>query len=210
MDPNANKRNLRNKLSKEQAIARLKAENFKRKTISFYKYVILSDLEQYRDSLFDQWRQLGVLGRVYVAQEGINAQISVPDQNVALFRNSVDSFIELKDVAFKIAIQESDYSFYKLTIKVRNQIVSDGLSIDQYDVTNVGNHLDAEQWNKAIDNGAIVVDMRNHFESEIGRFENAICPQSESFKEELPEVKELLKGKESQKVILYCTGGIRC
>ena len=85
MDPNANKRNLRNKLSKEQAIARLKAENFKRKTISFYKYVILSDLEQYRDSLFDQWRQLGVLGRVYVAQEGINAQISVPDQNVALF-----------------------------------------------------------------------------------------------------------------------------
>ena len=210
MDPNANKRNLRNKLSKEQAIARLKAENFKRKTISFYKYVILSDLEQYRDSLFDQWRQLGVLGRVYVAQEGINAQISVPDQNVALFRNSVDSFKELKDVAFKIAVQESDYSFFKLTIKVRNQIVSDGLSIDQYDVTNVGNHLDAEQWNKAIDNGAIVVDMRNHFESEIGRFENAICPQSESFKEELPEVKELLKGKESQKVILYCTGGIRC
>ena len=210
MDPNANKRNLRNKLSKEQAIARLKAENFKRKTISFYKYVILSDLEQYRDSLFDQWRQLGVLGRVYVAQEGINAQISVPDQNVALFRNSVDSFKELKDVAFKIAVQESDYSFFKLTIKVRNQIVSDGLSADQYDVTNVGNHLDAEQWNKAIDNGAIVVDMRNHFESEIGRFENAICPQSESFKEELPEVKELLKGKESQKVILYCTGGIRC
>lgn len=210
MDPNANKRNLRNKLSKEQAIARLKAENFKRKTISFYKYVILSDLEQYRDSLFDQWRQLGVLGRVYVAQEGINAQISVPDQNVALFRNSVDSFKELKDVAFKIAVQESDYSFFKLTIKVRNQIVSDGLSTDQYDVTNVGNHLDAEQWNKAIDNGAIVVDMRNHFESEIGRFENAICPQSESFKEELPEVKELLKGKESQKVILYCTGGIRC
>jgi UPF0176 protein len=210
MDPNANKRNLRNKLSKEQAIARLKAENFKRKTISFYKYVILSDLEQYRDSLFDQWRQLGVLGRVYVAQEGINAQISVPDQNVALFRNSVDSFKELKDVAFKIAVQESDYSFFKLTIKVRNQIVSDGLSIDQYDVTNVGDHLDAEQWNKAIDNGAIVVDMRNHFESEIGRFENAICPQSESFKEELPEVKELLKGKESQKVILYCTGGIRC
>ena len=210
MDPNANKRNLRNKLSKEQAIARLKAENFKRKTISFYKYVILSNLEQYRDSLFDQWRQLGVLGRVYVAQEGINAQISVPDQNVALFRNSVDSFKELKDVAFKIAVQESDYSFFKLTIKVRNQIVSDGLSADQYDVTNVGNHLDAEQWNKAIDNGAIVVDMRNHFESEIGRFENAICPQSESFKEELPEVKELLKGKESQKVILYCTGGIRC
>ena len=210
MDPNANKKGLHNKLNKEQAIARLKAENFKRKTISFYKYVLLSDLEVYRDSLFDAWKKLGVLGRVYIAQEGINAQISVPEYSLKSFRKSVDNYSELKDVSFKIAVQESDFSFYKLTIKVRKQIVADGLTIDQYDVTNVGNHLDAEQWNKAIEEGAIVVDMRNHYESEIGRFENAICPQSETFKEELPEVKDLLKGKEDQKVILYCTGGIRC
>lgn len=210
MDPNANKKGLHNKLNKEQAIARLKAENFKRKTISFYKYVLLSDLEVYRDSLFDAWKKLGVLGRVYIAQEGINAQISVPEYSLKSFRKSVDNYSELKDVSFKIAVQESDFSFYKLTIKVRKQIVADGLTLDQYDVTNVGNHLDAEQWNKAIEEGAIVVDMRNHYESEIGRFENAICPQSETFKEELPEVKDLLKGKEDQKVILYCTGGIRC
>lgn len=210
MDPNANKKGLHNKLNKEQAIARLKAENFKRKTISFYKYVLLSDLEVYRDSLFDAWKKLGVLGRVYIAQEGINAQISVPEYSLKSYRKSVDNYSELKDVSFKIAVQESDFSFYKLTIKVRKQIVADGLTLDQYDVTNVGNHLDAEQWNKAIEEGAIVVDMRNHYESEIGRFENAICPQSETFKEELPEVKDLLKGKEDQKVILYCTGGIRC
>ena len=210
MDPNANKKGLHNKLNKEQAIARLKAENFKRKTISFYKYVLLSDLEVYRDSLFDAWKKLGVLGRVYIAQEGINAQISVPEYSLKSYRKSVDNYSELKDVSFKIAVQESDFSFHKLTIKVRKQIVADGLTLDQYDVTNVGNHLDAEQWNKAIEEGAIVVDMRNHYESEIGRFENAICPQSETFKEELPEVKDLLKGKEDQKVILYCTGGIRC
>tara|TARA_B110000003_G_scaffold107457_2_gene109833 strand:- start:7052 stop:8104 length:1053 start_codon:yes stop_codon:yes gene_type:complete len=210
MDPNANKKGLHNKLNKEQAIARLKAENFKRKTISFYKYVLLSDLEVYRDSLFDAWKKLGVLGRVYIAQEGINAQISVPEYSLKSFRKSVDNYSELKDVSFKIAVQESDFSFYKLTIKVRKQIVADGLTLDQYDVTSVGTHLDAEQWNKAIEEGAIVVDMRNHYESEIGRFENAICPQSETFKEELPEVKDLLKGKEDQKVILYCTGGIRC
>lgn len=210
MDPNANKKGLHNKLNKEQAIARLKVENFKRKTISFYKYVLLSDLEVYRDYLFDAWKKLGVLGRVYIAQEGINAQISVPEYSLKSFRKSVDNYSELKDVSFKIAVQESDFSFYKLTIKVRKQIVADGLTLDQYDVTNVGNHLDAEQWNKAIEEGAIVVDMRNHYESEIGRFENAICPQSETFKEELPEVKDLLKGKEDQKVILYCTGGIRC
>jgi len=210
MDPNANKKNLHNKLNREQAIALLKVENFKRKTISFYKYVILSDLDQYRDSLYEEWSQLGVLGRIYIAQEGINAQISVPDYNLDSFRKSVDTYFELKDIPFKIAVEESDFSFYKLTIKVRNQIVADGLTLDQYDVTNVGTHLDAEQWNKAIDEGAIVVDMRNHYESEIGHFENAICPQSETFKDELPEVKKLLEGQEDKKVILYCTGGIRC
>jgi UPF0176 protein len=210
MDPNANKKGLRNKLNKEQAIARLKAESFKRKTISFYKYVILSQLDERRDSLFEAWSNLGVFGRVYIAQEGINAQISVPEHQLKSFRESVDSYIEFRDVPFKIAVQENDFSFYKLTIKVRNQIVADGLTVEQYDVTNVGTHLDAEQWNKAIEEGAIVVDMRNHYESEIGRFENAICPQSETFKDELPEVKDLLKGKEDQKVILYCTGGIRC
>ena len=70
--------------------------------------------------------------------------------------------------------------------------------------------LDAQQWNGDIEQGAIVVDMRNHYESEIGHFENAICPQSETFREELPEVKDMLKGQEDKKVLLYCTGGIRC
>ena len=88
--------------------------------------------------------------------------------------------------------------------------MADGLPIDEYDVTDVGQHLDAQQWNDAIEKGAIVVDMRNHYESEIGHFENSICPQSETFREELPEVKDMLKGQEDKKVLLYCTGGIRC
>ena len=111
---------------------------------------------------------------------------------------------------FKVAVEDNGRSFYKLTIKVRNQIVSDGLSIDEYDVTNVGEHLDAREWNKAMENGAIVVDMRNHYESEIGKFKGAICPDVETFKEELPIVKNLLKGKEDKQILLYCTGGIRC
>ena len=88
--------------------------------------------------------------------------------------------------------------------------MADGLSINDYDVTNVGDHLSAKQWNEAINNGATVVDMRNHYESEIGRFEGAICPDVETFKEELPKVKDLLEGKEKEQILLYCTGGIRC
>lgn len=210
MDPNARKKNLLNKLNKEQALERLYAENFKRITSSFYQYVILEDPQLLRDSLFRDWSELKVLGRIYLAHEGINAQLSVPEHNWEQFVSSVHARKQFKNIPFKIAVEDDGKSFFKLTIKVRPQIVTDGLSIDQYDVTNVGKHLDAKEWNQAMNDGAIVVDMRNHYESEIGHFEEAICPQAETFKEELPEVKELLKGQEHKKVLLYCTGGIRC
>ena len=116
----------------------------------------------------------------------------------------------LKEIPFKIAIEDDGKSFFKLTIKVRNKIVADGLSQNDYDVTNVGKHLTAQQWNDAIDNGATIVDMRNHYESEIGRFKGAICPDVETFKEELPTVRKELNGKENEPILLYCTGGIRC
>lgn len=210
MDPNAYKKGLRNKLSKEQALEKLNAESFFRKTVSFYRYVIIDNPEQFRDKLFEKWNALNCLGRIYVAREGINAQMNVPEHHWNDFIKCLHSFQELKEIPLKIAVEDDVKSFFKLTVKVRDQIVADGLAIDEYDVTDVGQHLNAEEWNKAIDEGAIVVDMRNHYESEIGHFENAICPQSETFKEELPEVKEMLKGKEDKKVLLYCTGGIRC
>ena len=136
--------------------------------------------------------------------------MSIPQYNWERFKENLYQIKELKDIPFKIAVEDDGKSFFKLTIKVREKIVADGLSENDYDVTNVGAHLTAKQWNKAIDDGAIVVDMRNHYESEIGRFKGAICPEVETFKEELPVVKDLLRGKESDQVLLYCTGGIRC
>ena len=126
------------------------------------------------------------------------------------FKANVHENKYLSDIPFKIAVEDDGRSFFKLTIKVRQQIVADGLAIDEYDVTNVGKHLTAEQWNQAMENGATVVDMRNHYESEIGKFQAAICPDVETFKEELPKVKEILRGKEDKQILLYCTGGIRC
>ena len=210
MDPNTGKKDMFNKLSKKQGIQLLNQETFKRKTISFYRYVIIDNPHKLRDTLYVDWFELGVLGRIYLAQEGINAQLSVPEDNWERFKENVYSHKCFLNIPFKIAIEDDGQSFFKLTIKVREQIVGDGLPIDEYDVTDVGTHLDAQQWNEALENGAIVVDMRNHYESEIGRFKGAICPEVETFKEELPVVKDMLKGKEGKKVLLYCTGGIRC
>ena len=210
MDPNSGKKGMFNKLSKEQAIDLLKKETFKRKTVSFYRYVIIDRPNKLRDQLYTAWKEQGVLGRIYLAREGINAQLSVPYHNWEVFKSNLHAIKYFSDVPFKIAVQDNGGSFFKLTIKVRKQIVADGLSIDEYDVTNVGKHLTANQWNNAMENGAVVVDMRNHYESEIGKFKGALCPDVETFKEELPRVKELLKGKEDEQILLYCTGGIRC
>ena len=210
MDPNGGKKNMFNKLSKEQCFDLLEKETFNRITISFYKYIILNNLDAFRDVLYNEWSELSVLGRIYIAEEGINAQLSVPEHNWEDFVTKVHSHEFFKDISFKIAIEDNGQSFFKLTIKIRKQIVADGLSITDYDITNVGRHLDAKQWNEAMHHGATVVDMRNHYESEIGRFKGAICPDVETFQEQLPIVKDLLKDKEEEEILLYCTGGIRC
>ena len=210
MDPNTGKKNMFNKLSKKQGLKLLDQEGFERKTLSFYRYVIIDSPYELRDELYESWKELGVLGRIYLANEGVNAQLSVPESNFEEFVELVHANPFFKDINFKNAVEDDGNSFFKLTIKVRKQIVSDGLPTDEYDVTNVGNHLDAKSWNKALEKGATVVDMRNHYESEIGNFKGAICPDVETFKEELPKVKKMLEGKERKKILLYCTGGIRC
>jgi len=210
MDPNTGKKGMFNKLSKEQGLKLLAQEDFKRKTISFYRYVIINSVNDLRDELYESWKNLEVLGRIYLAHEGVNAQLSVPEHNWEEFVNKVHGNPLFADMPFKIGVEDDGQSFFKLTIKIRKQIVADGLEIEEYDVTNVGKHLDAKAWNDALENGATVVDMRNHYESEIGKFKGAICPDVETFKEELPEVKKMLEGKEDEQILLYCTGGIRC
>ena len=154
---------------------------------------------------------MNALGRIYLAYEGINAQMSVPEVNYTNFLAYLDSYEEFKHMPIKAGVEDDGKSFYKLAIKVRKKIVADGLQDGTFDVTNVGKHLDAVEFNEALDlPGTIVVDMRNHYETEIGHFENAICPDVDTFREELPLVAEMLKDKKDHKILMYCTGGIRC
>jgi UPF0176 protein len=99
-------------------------------------------------------------------KKGINAQVSVPDFNLEAFKNQVKGVSHFKGLDFKEAIEKNNYSFFKLTIKVKDQIVADGLKPSDYDVTNPGKHVNAKEWNELMEKGAIVVDMRNHYESE--------------------------------------------
>jgi len=183
-----------------------------RVTLSFYRYITIENPEAFRDMLFERFTSLGCLGRIYIAHEGINAQMNVPKQSWDQFDAFVKSTGELSGIPYKIAVEEGDVpSFFKLTIKVRNKIVADGLDDATFDVTNTGAYLSAREFNEYInDPDAIVVDMRNAYESEIGHFENAILPDADTFREELLIVPEMLKVHKNKKIALYCTGGIRC
>ena len=202
---------LYNRVNKKELKQKLREEDLKRNTLSFYRYVIFDNPLEMRNKLFREWSEMNIFGRIYIAREGINAQMSVPENNWKEFIKKLNSHKELKNIPFKIAVEDDGKSFYKLSVKVRPKIVADGLDDGTFDVTNVGRHLTAKEFNTEMEKpGTLVVDMRNHYESEIGRFENAICPDADTFKEELPMVLDLLKDKQGQKILLYCTGGIRC
>ena len=200
-----------NRVNKDVLKQRLKEESFNRITLSFYRYVTITNPKETRDELYKMWVDLNCFGRIYLAEEGINAQMNVPEHNWNQFVEQLYAFDYFKDVPFKIAVDGNGKSFYKLVVKVRDRIVADGINDPSFDPSNTGKYLSAKEFNDALnDPNTIVVDMRNHYESEVGRFENAFCPDADTFREELPQVIEHLKGKEDKKVLMYCTGGIRC
>jgi UPF0176 protein len=202
---------LENRIDKRILKERLHNETFKRKTLSFYKYFNIENPQEFRNDLYRSMDVLNCFGRIYVAHEGINAQMSVPEHNAEKFLEQLYSIPELNNVPIKWAIEDDGKSFYKLTIKVRPKIVADGLENNTYDLSKVGKHLTALEFHEAIDkSGTIVVDMRNHYESEIGHFKNAFCPDVDTFRDEILMVLDKYKDDKDKEFLLYCTGGIRC
>ena len=203
------KEHLYNKKSRELLQSELRQESFDRITCSFYRYTQIKDPVFFRDVLYREWKELNVFGRIYIAKEGINAQFSCPEHYWDLFKTSLESHEVLKSIQLKIAVQDGE-SFYKLKIKIKDEIVAYGVDEGEYDMSQIGRHLSAEEFNDKLDEKSTIVDMRNYYESEVGRFENAIVPDVDTSRELLPEVKRLLQGHEQDEVLLYCTGGIRC
>ena len=202
---------LHNRVNRVELRERIRKEEIQRTTLSFYVYAHIPDAEKFRDLFYRDLQSLDVFGRIYVAHEGVNAQISVPTKRMDELKGYLDTIPFLQHIRLNIAVEDDGKSFFTLAIKVREKIVADGLTDPEFDVTNGGIHLDALEFNRLTDEpDTIVVDMRNHYESEVGYFENAILPPMETFREGLPMVADMLSDQKEKKIIMYCTGGIRC
>jgi len=203
---------LYNKLSKKERLDLINKAGERRLTLSFYKYHQIKNTTIFRNYLFIEWDKLDVLGRIYIASEGINAQLSVPSNKMIEFKNSIDNISFLNGVRLNIAIEHDNEAFLKLKVKVRDKIVADGLDSNEYNLDKNGVHVNAEKFNELLDNNdTITIDMRNHYESEIGHFKGAKLPDVDTFRESLPIInKKYDSYKKDKNILMYCTGGIRC
>jgi UPF0176 protein len=203
-----------NTLNKEELVKQLNESRFQFVTVSFYQYALIENPSLFRDHLFLHWSELNIVGRVYVALEGINAQLSVPTLYFDRFRTELNQISFLENIRLNIAVEEGgiQYPFLKLKIKVRDKILSDGLNDETFDVRDKGTHLNADEFNKLTnDPNTILIDFRNHYESEVGYFKGAIRPDVDTFRDSLPFIEaNYLKGNEDKNIVMYCTGGIRC
>ncbi len=200
-----------NKVNKKVLKENLLKSKEQRSTLSFYKYHYIKNPPFFRNHLYVMLDSIGVLGRIYIASEGINAQISIPTSNKELFISELEKISFLQGIRLNFAVEDDGKSFFKLMIKVKSQIVADGLANDAFDVTNKGVHVNAEKFNElANDSNTVILDMRNHYESEVGHFDNAVTPDVETFRESLPFIEEMLSDQKDKNLLMYCTGGIRC
>jgi UPF0176 protein len=202
---------LHNRISNKELKEKLYEENFPRTTISFYQYFTIQDPLVFRDELYKSLNLLQVFGRIYIATEGINAQISVPTNLFEDFKTYLYSIKGLEGLRLNIAVNDNGKSFWVLRIKHRSKIVADGIEDTSFSMENKGNYVNAVQMNELISSPeTIVIDMRNHYEYEVGHFVNAIEIPSDTFREQLPMAAEMMKDKKDKNIIMYCTGGIRC
>lgn len=202
---------LHNRISQKELKQRMLEETEPRTTISFYRYFEIKDPHGFRDELYLHLNAISVFGRIYVANEGINAQISVPQSNFEKLKAFLDSVPGMENLRLNIAVDDNGKSFWVLKIKVREKIVADGIEDSAFNMYKKGQYLDADGFNKmAAQPGTIIVDMRNHYEYEVGHFKNAIEVPSDTFREQLPLAIDMLHDNKDKNIIMYCTGGIRC
>ena len=200
-----------NKRNKKELLEEVKRTALPRRTVSFYRYHRIPNPALFRDHLYLLLEPIGVLGRIYVAEEGINAQVSVPEENWDTFVSTLQQITFLEGNRLNLAVEDNPASFAVLKIKLRKKIVADGLDDRSFNPADCGQHLNAEAFNQlARQENTIVVDMRNHYESEVGHFKGAVCPDVDTFRDSLPVVEQMLEEHRDKNILMYCTGGIRC
>ena len=202
---------LHNRVSRKELKERMQHDHTPRVTLSFYQYISIQDPDAFRNELYLSLKEMGVLGRIYIATEGINAQMNVPKEKWNSFREYLYSLPGFEGLRLNIAVEEKENSFFVLDVKVRKKIVADGIEDPSFSMNRKGKYLSAEEFNAFTDDpSTIVIDMRNHYEYEVGHFQNALEIPSDTFRDQLPMAAEMMKEAKDKKIIMYCTGGIRC
>ncbi|MDP4151072.1 MAG: rhodanese-related sulfurtransferase [Bacteroidota bacterium] len=202
---------LHNRVSQKELKERLYQETEPRITLSFYRYTLIPDTKKFRDELYLALDQRKVFGRIYIAPEGINAQVSVPRSRFPELKELLDAIPGLGGLRLNQAVDDDGKSFWVLKIKIRGKIVADGIDDPAFDMSRKGRYVDADEFNRLAEQpGTILVDMRNHYEYEVGHFRDAIEVPSDTFREQLPMSAAMLEKDKDRNIIMYCTGGIRC
>ncbi len=175
----------------------------------YYKYVPISDPETFVAEHLRLCRELGLNGRVLVAEEGINGTLAGTSEATNEYQAWCRNHPLFADMAFKIN-EADEMPFKRLSVKARKEIVT--LGVDEgFDLeSEPDNHLSAEEWKRTIEEEDVVLfDVRNDYESAVGRFKGAITPAIGNFRE-LPKALKDYAHLKDKKVLMYCTGGIRC
>ena len=176
--------------------------------ILFYKYVVIADPDGFATSQRSLCSALGLKGRILIATEGINGTLAGPRVAVDEYVTSLRTDPRLADTEIKESAGDVN-TFPKLVIKVRPEIVTLGAGVPL--TADQDNHLSPSDWKRMIeeDPNVVLVDVRNRYESAAGKFANAVACDIEHFRE-LPGYVERLADLKDRKVLMYCTGGIRC
>lgn len=176
----------------------------------FYKYVHIEDHEQFAKQHLKFCKELGVKGRILVAEEGINGTLSGTEEQTEIYMEAMHKDPRFSDLWFKIDESES-HAFKKIFVRPKKELVTWRLEepIDPNQLT--GKHLSPQEWYEAMqDEDVVIIDGRNDYEFEIGHFRGAIRPGVESSREFPEWVRNNLNEYKDKKILMYCTGGVRC
>ena len=177
----------------------------------FYKYVHIEDPQDVAQSQRQLQERLGLKGRTIVATEGINVTLEGTLSNTEEYIREIEKDPRFQNIHWKKSVGTGD-AFPRLSVKVRNEIVSLGLGVCDIDPnTTTGIHLKPEELHEWIKEGKefYIVDMRNAYEHKVGHFENSLCPSFENFRD-LPRIMKEIEHLKDKTVLTVCTGGVRC
>ena len=178
---------------------------------ALYKFVEIDDLLSLQSNLYEICEKNNIMGTILIANEGINGTISGKTNEINQTISLLKSDKRFTNIEIKYSSTDKQ-PFHRMKVRLKKEIVTIGLP--EINPNNkVGTYVKPDDWNDLIsDPNVVVIDTRNKYETKIGSFQNALDPETSSFREFPDWVKKFKSSKENanKKIAMFCTGGIRC